>query len=55
MSNDTAPTPDYKLVGPLAIVTVIVLTVGILRWPMVPVVLGITPLSILLAWKTRGI
>ena len=42
-------------VGPLAIVTVIVLTVGILRWPMVPVVLGITPLSILLAWKTRGI
>ena len=42
-------------VGPLAIVAVIVLTVGILRWPMVPVVLGITPLSILLAWKTRGI
>jgi len=40
-------------VGPIVIMTIIILTVGILRWPMVPVVLGITPISVLLAWKTR--
>ncbi len=40
-------------IGPFAIMTIIVLTVGILRWPMVPVVLSITPISVLLAWKSR--
>jgi chromate transporter len=42
-------------IAPLAIMTIIVLTVGILHWPMVPVVLGITPISILLAWIRKGV
>ncbi len=36
--------------GPIAILAMVFLAVGVLRWPMVPVVLGITPASIVLAW-----
>lgn len=38
--------------GPLALLLAIFLMVGVLRWPMVPVVLGVAPLSIGLAWFT---
>lgn len=41
-------------IAPFAIMAIIVLTVGFLHWPMVPVVLIITPISVLLAWKTKG-
>lgn len=37
--------------APLGIVVVLVVTVGVLRWPMVPVVLFVAPLSIYLAWR----
>jgi chromate transporter len=37
----------------IAIVAATVLCVGILRWPMLPVMLGLAPLSIGLAWS-RG-
>jgi chromate transporter len=41
--------------APLAILLAIFLAVGVLRWPMVPVVLAGTPLSIALAWlASRG-
>ncbi|MGO8917708.1 MAG: chromate transporter [Stellaceae bacterium] len=41
--------------GPLAVLSLIFLMVGVLRWPMVPVVLCLTPLSIALAWlAARG-
>ena len=32
--------------GPLAITLVTALCVGVLRWPMLPVVLGLAPISI---------
>ena len=35
--------------GPLAVTLAIVLCVGVLRWPMLPVVLGLAPISIGLA------
>ena len=36
-------------VGPLGVTLATVLGVGVLRWPMVPVVLGLAPISIGLA------
>jgi chromate transporter len=39
-----------RRVGPLAILSAIFVMIGVLRWPMVPVVLCLTPLSIALAW-----
>jgi chromate transporter len=39
--------------APVAVLAAIVLMVGFLRWPMVPVVLVLTPLSVALAWP-RG-
>jgi len=35
--------------GPLAVISATVLCVGVLRWPMLPVVLGLAPISIGLA------
>lgn len=40
--------------GPVALVVIIILAVGVLRWPMVPVVLCATPAAVTLAWlRTR--
>jgi|SRR5579884_350951 len=36
--------------GPLAVTLATVFAVGVLRWPMVPVILGLAPVSIGLAW-----
>ncbi len=36
--------------GPVAILLLLFVTVGVLRWPMVPVVICVTPASIALAW-----
>jgi chromate transporter len=41
-----------RRVGPIAILLLLFVTVGVLRWPMVPVVLCVTPASIALAWLT---
>jgi chromate transporter len=40
-------------VGPLAVTLATVLCVGVLRWPMIPVVLCLAPVSIALALVTR--
>jgi chromate transporter len=40
--------------GPVAILLLLFVTVGVLRWPMVPVVLCVTPASVLLAWLGVG-
>ena len=40
--------------GPVAILLLLFVTVGVLRWPMVPVVLCVTPASIALAWLSPG-
>jgi chromate transporter len=40
--------------GPLAVLLAIFVTVGVMGWPMVPVVLCGAPLSIALAWPRRG-
>src|SRR6185437_1911554 len=39
--------------APVAVLAAIVLMVGLMHWPMVPVVLVLTPLSVALAWP-RG-
>lgn len=51
---------DLKLVqfgrastGPLAVTAATVLSVGVLRWPMIPVVLCVAPISIALALLDR--
>jgi chromate transporter len=36
--------------GPVAILLLLFVTVGVLRWPMVPVVLCVTPASLVIAW-----
>lgn len=36
--------------GPVTILLLLFVTVGVLRWPMVPVVICVTPASIALAW-----
>ena len=41
-------------VGHFGVLAIIVLTIGILRWPMVPVVLCLTPVSIALALRSKG-
>jgi chromate transporter len=40
-------------VGPLAVTVATVLCVGLLRWPMIPVVLGLAPISVGLALLNR--
>jgi hypothetical protein len=40
-------------VGPLGVTLATVLCVGVLRWPMLPVVLGLAPISIGLALVQR--
>lgn len=37
----------------LAVTAATVLCIGVLRWPMVPVVLVLAPLSVALAWRDR--
>jgi chromate transporter len=41
-------------IGPFVILAAVILTVGLLRWPMVPVVLCAAPISVALAWRTKG-
>ncbi len=43
-----------RRLGPVAILLLLFVTVGVLRWPMVPVVLCVTPASLLLAWLASG-
>lgn len=40
--------------APLSVLAAVVLTVGVLRWPMVPVVLCAAPVSVWLAWRREG-
>ena len=42
-----------RRVAPLAVLLALFLAVGVLGWPMVPVVLAMTPLSLALAWIGR--
>lgn len=44
-----------KGAGSLAIVALLIVLVGVLRWPMIPVVICVAPVSIWLAWReTQG-
>lgn len=43
----------FRGVAPFAIAAALIVTVGILRWPMIPVVLCLAPLSVVLAYLTR--
>ncbi|MDB5571986.1 MAG: chromate transporter [Hyphomicrobiales bacterium] len=40
--------------APIAVMAGVFVAVGVLKWPLVPVVLVATPISILLAWLGRG-
>lgn len=35
----------------LAIVAIVILTVGVLRWPMIPIICVMAPVSVALAWR----
>jgi chromate transporter len=48
MIGQLKPTADAYLIGVLAFVVV-----GLLRWPLLPVMLTLAPLSIALAWRRR--
>lgn len=39
--------------GPVTVLLLLFFTVGVLRWPMVPVVICVTPASIALAWLSK--
>lgn len=39
-------------IAPFAVLAAIFVAVGVLRWPMVPVVAGIAPVSVAIAWWT---
>jgi chromate transporter len=40
-------------VGPIAVLATVFIGIGILRWPLVPVVLGVAPISVALAWHAQ--
>ena len=42
-----------RRLGPVTILLLLFFTVGVLRWPMVPVVICVTPASIALAWLSE--
>lgn len=44
----------FRGIAPFAIAAALIVTIGILRWPMIPVVLCLAPLSVMLAWSTRS-
>ncbi len=44
----------FRNIAPYIAAIVLIVTVGILRWPMIPVVLCVAPLSVLAAWFTRA-
>jgi chromate transporter len=48
MIGKLEPTVDAVLIGVLAFVSV-----GLLHWPLVPVILTLAPLSIGAAWRRR--
>jgi chromate transporter len=40
-------------IAPFAVAGVVFVAVGVLKWPMIPVVLAVVPASIALAWRTE--
>jgi chromate transporter len=40
-------------IGPFGVLIAIFVAIGILRWPLVPVVLGLAPISVALAWHAQ--
>jgi chromate transporter len=42
-----------RRLGPVTILLLLFFTVGVLRWPMVPVVICVTPASIAVAWLSE--
>ena len=42
-----------RRLGPVTILLLLFVTVGVLRWPMVPVVICVTPASVALAWLSK--
>ena len=43
----------FRGILPYAIAIAFIVTIGLLRWPMIPVVLCLAPLSVLFSWLTR--
>lgn len=41
-------------VGPFAVLIAVFVAIGILHWPLLPVVLGLAPVSVALAWFAQG-
>ncbi|WP_454857512.1 chromate transporter [Rhizobium binxianense] len=45
----------YRQWWTLAVVAVVVMAVGVLQWPLLPVVACVAPVSIAISWKRRSI
>jgi chromate transporter len=43
-----------RRLGPVTILLLLFFTVGVLRWPMVPVVICVTPASVALVWLSEA-
>ena len=43
----------FRGILPYAIAIAFIVTIGLLRWPMIPVVLCLAPLSVMFTWLTR--
>lgn len=43
----------FRGIAPFLVALAFIITVGLLRWPMIPVVLCLAPLSVILAYLTR--
>ena len=44
----------FRGILPYAIAIAFIVTIGLLRWPMIPVVLCLAPLSVMFTWLTRS-
>jgi chromate transporter len=41
---------DVRGIGPIAVLLAVFITIGVLRWPLVPVIAALAPISVALAW-----
>ena len=43
---------DVRGIGPIAVLLAVFIAIGVLRWPLVPVIAGLAPVSVAIAWYT---
>jgi chromate transporter len=43
---------DVRGIGPIAVLLAVFVAIGVLRWPLVPVIAALAPVSVAIAWHT---